>query len=210
MTEKTQPQFSLSYAFGLTAVAAVGVVVFLKFQQQIGSGIAIPFGIWSSAVSFLFLQVLFRVRERSIWRTLLGAMIVVLGLIPIAFPSAVLPDFDLRASSYANQIAINEQFERIVEAIEDPEAVLAASRELHRALMKLPESDRRIDGSSELIPPSLSELEPLAIYANENVLQLQLFRNYEKSYGLFAYPGDNHLRQVGTKRIIDGLWWLEF
>ena len=210
MNENAQRQFSISYAFALTAIVAIGIVVFLEFQQRIGTGIAIPFAVWTAVMSLLFVQVLFRVRKRTFWQTLLGSMIFLLGTIPIFYPSAVLPDYELRVSSYANTITLNEQFERIVSAIDDPEVVLAASRELRSILMELPESDRRINGDSDLIPPALSKLEPIAIHANKNVLTLHLFRNYEKSYGLFAYSDDYNLKQVGTKRIIDGLWWLEY
>ncbi|MDB4778168.1 hypothetical protein OAG68_01800 [bacterium] len=94
-------------------------------------------------------------------------------------------------------------------SLNEPEAILKVARELRRKLMQLPESDRRITGDSKLIPPILSKLNPVEIHANENVLQVQLFRYYEKSFGLFAFP-ENSNKQVGEKMIIDGLWWLEF
>lgn len=210
MKETTQRQISLGYAFALTAVAAVGVTAFLKFQEQIGTGIALGYSVWVGLMGFLCAQILFRFRARPIWRTATGTIVFALGVIPICSPSTVLPDYDLRVLSFANNITINEELDRIIASIDDPEAVLAASRELHRSLMKLPESERRINGDSDLIPPVLSRIKPQSIYTNKNVLQLQIFRNYEKSYGLYAYPKSYTSKQVGTRKIIDGLWWLEF
>lgn len=210
MIENSHRQFSLGYAFSMTAVVAIAVSAFLTFQEQIGTSIALGYSVWVGLMGVLSVQVLFRIRKRPVWRTLIATIILALGLIPIFNPSAVLPDYDLRVRSFANNIAITKELDRIATAIKDPEAILAASRQLHGALMELPESERRISGDSELIPPTLSELKPLAIHASKNVLQLHLIRNYEESYGLFAYPDDYRARQVGTQRIIDGLWWLKF
>ena len=141
MNDKSQRQFSLGYAFALTAVVAIGVSSFLSYQSQIGTYIAIGFSIWVGVMGLLAAQVLFRVSERPVWRTLGGIALVALGILQICYPNSVLPDYDLRARSFANNKVINERFESIVASIDDPKAVLTASRELHEVLMQLPESE---------------------------------------------------------------------
>lgn len=207
-TTKTS-QFSISYALSLTTCTAFALLAYLRFEQELGMGLAILFAVWAAIVSLLFVQFSFRIRTRSIWRSVLSCVLFGAGLIPIFYPSSILPDYDLRVKSRRNARLIEQQRERLNQFLADPETVLEASRQLQLKLLALPESQRRINGDSELLPPELARLDPVSIYASKNVLYVAAFRNYEKSFGFYAYPKGHRSKKVGTREIIDGLWWQE-
>lgn len=156
-------QFSISYALALTTCAAFTFLAYVRFQQELGTTLAIMLAIWAGIVSLLFVQFSFRIRSRSIWRSILSCILFAAGLIPIFYPSSFLLDYDLRVKSRKNSRLIEQRREGINRSLAEPKIILAASRKLHRKLMALPESQRKIYRDSELLPAELASLDPVSV-----------------------------------------------
>jgi hypothetical protein len=118
-----------------------------------------------------------------------------------------LPLFGYATKWFANKRAIQIHRNRILE-MDNPEAVRLAGRQLHARMLALPRGQRAIPVEGADVPPELARLTPDSISASDTGLCMVLYRNYEKSFGLYIFPDDSG-QQTGDIRIIDGLWLWE-